>query len=396
MSAAYLQEWLSLLGRAVHVVAGIAWIGASFYFIWLDNHLRDPVNPADSERGVGGEVWAIHGGGFYHAQKYRLAPPALPATLHWFKWEAYTTLLSGLFLMVVVVYADPRLTLIDPAVANLSPGAAIGASVAWLAGGWIVYDLLCRSPLGNNDRALAAVLAVLCAVAAYGLCHLFSGRAAFLHFGAMLGTIMVLNVFFVIIPGQRALVAAAQAGRPVDPVHGLRGKQRSVHNTYFTLPAVFAMISNHYAWVFGGEWNWIWLITISAAGALVRAWFVARHRGRPAAWPLVAAAILLAITAYGARPAGHGPGAPVTMERVQSIVDARCVQCHAAAPRFEGLAAAPKGLVLERPVQIEVNAKLIRDQVAGRAMPPGNITGMTDGEREALLAGLLGMGDGRR
>jgi len=399
LTLAYVQEWLSLLGRAVHVIAGIAWIGASFYFIWLDNHLQDPAKADDRDRGVGGELWAVHGGGFYHAQKYRVAsPPPVPPTLHWFKWEAYTTLLSGLFLMVVVIYADPRLTLIDPSVANLSPGMAIASSVAWLAGGWVVYDLLNKSPLGKNDRALAAVLAVLCALAAYALCHMFSGRAAFLHFGAMLGTIMVLNVFFVIIPGQRELVAAAREGRPVDPIHGLRGKQRSVHNTYFTLPAVFAMISNHYAWIWGGEWNWVWLITISAAGALVRAWFVARHKGRPSPWLLIAAAALLLLTAYGERPWRESRATPllVSPQRVQAIVDVRCVQCHATKPRFEGLVAPPKGLVLEELGQIELNAARIRTQVDSLAMPPGNITGMTEAERAALSVGLLGMGDGRR
>ena len=397
MSASYALEWLNLLGRGLHVVAGIAWIGASFYFIWLDNHLQEPVDRADAERGVGGELWAVHGGGFYHAQKYRAAPPAMPARLHWFKWEAYTTLLSGLFLMAVVYYADPQLYLVDRAIADMTPAAAIAASLGWLAGGWLVYDGLCRSPLGRNDGALAAVLALLCALAAYALCHMFPGRAAFLHFGAMLGTIMVLNVFFVIIPGQRALVAAASEGRPVDPIHGKRGKQRSVHNTYFTLPAVFTMTSNHYAWVFGGEWNWAWLIGISAAAALVRAWFVARHKGSPSAWPLVAAAALLLAVIHGARPArAPATDAPVTLQRVQSIVESRCVACHAAAPRFEGMVAPPKGLALESPAQVEMNAAKIRDQVASRAMPPGNVTGLTEEERAALLAGLREKADGRR
>jgi uncharacterized membrane protein len=385
LTAAYVLEWLNFLGRGVHVIAGIAWIGASFYFIWLDNHLKD------------GELWAVHGGGFYHAQKHFPAPPTLPATLHWFKWEAYTTLLSGLFLMGVVYYAEPRMTLAP--LADFSPAAAIATSLAWLAGGWLVYDGLCRSPLGRNDRALSGVLAVLCAISAYALCSLFNGRAAFLHFGAMLGTIMVLNVFFVIIPGQRAMVAAAREGRPVDPIHGMRGKQRSVHNTYFTLPAVFAMISNHYAWIFGAAWNWVWLITISAAGALIRTWFVARHKSTPAPWPLAAAGVLLVVTAYGASPwATPSPALTVTMERVQQIVGERCVPCHSATPRFEGITVAPKGLALERPGEVEKHAARIRDQVAGRAMPPGNITGLTDGEREALLAGLTAgggpLGDG--
>jgi uncharacterized membrane protein len=395
VTAAYLWEWLNLLGRGVHVIAGIAWIGASFYFIWLDNHLKVPAEASAGERGVGGELWAVHGGGFYHSQKYRAAPPALPPTLHWFKWEAYTTLLSGLFLLVIVYYVQAATMLVDPAVNSLTPATAIAASVAWIAGGWIVYDLLCRSPLGRNDRALAAVLAVLAAGSAYGLCQVFPGRAAFLHFGAMLGTIMVLNVFFVIIPGQKALVAAASAGQPVDPVHGQRGKQRSVHNTYFTLPAVFAMISNHYAWIFGAPANWVWLVVISAAAALVRVWFVARHKGRPSPWPLVAAALLLAITAYALRPqASSNPS--VGAEHVQAILAERCAGCHAASPTLQGLPAPPKGVVLATAAQLRAHAASARAQVAGRAMPPGNITHMTEAERAALLAWLdAGGRDGR-
>jgi uncharacterized membrane protein len=387
LTASYAMDWLNLLGRGVHVVTGIAWIGASFYFIWLDNHLQATADAAATQRGVDGELWAVHGGGFYHAQKYRAAPPVLPARLHWFKWEAYITLLSGLFLLAVMYYAQAELYMVDRAIADLSPGVAVAIGIAWIAGGWLVYDALCRSPLGRNDRALALVLAVLCAVAAYALCHLFPGRAAFLHFGAMLGTIMVLNVFFIIIPGQRALVQAASEGRPVDPAFGLRGKQRSVHNTYFTLPVVFTMLVNHYAWIYGAAWNWVWLIAISAAAALIRAFFVARHRGRASPWPLLVAAALLAGTAYGVRPreASHASATPA-LARVQAIVAERCASCHAATPRFAGLAAAPKGVELEHAEQLKTYAARIREQVASRAMPPGNLTGLTDAERAELLA----------
>ncbi|APV50989.1 hypothetical protein BWI17_15620 [Betaproteobacteria bacterium GR16-43] len=391
----YLWEWLNLLGRGVHVITGTAWIGASFYFIWLDNHLQAPADPKDSESGVGGELWAVHGGGFYHAQKYRAGPPAMPAHLHWFKWEAYTTLLSGLFLLGVVYYAQAATMLVDPAVNAFSPAGAIAASVAWIMGGFVVYEGLCRSPLGRNDRALALVLAVLTAGAAYGLCHVFPGRAAFLHFGAMLGTIMVLNVFAVIIPGQKALVAAAAAGQPVDPKYGKNGKQRSVHNTYFTLPAVFAMISNHYAWIFGAPNNWIWLIVVSAAGALIRVWFVQRHRGKPSPWPLVGAALLLAVTAWGLRPQVSG-ASTTSAARAQAIVAERCVTCHATTPRFEGLTAAPKGVMLETPGLLAANAANVRIQLASRAMPPGNLTNLTDAERAELIAWIDARGpDGR-
>jgi uncharacterized membrane protein len=383
--ASYALDWLNLLARAVHVVTGIAWIGASFYFIWLDNHLQQPADPAAGERGVGGELWAVHGGGFYHSQKYRAAPPTLPARLHWFKWEAYSTLLSGLFLLGLVYYAQADLYMVDPAVANITPAMAVALGIAWIVGGWLVYDLLCRSPLGRNDRMLAVVLALLCALAAYAMCRVLPGRAAYLHFGAMLGTIMVLNVFFVIIPGQRAMVQAASEGRAVDLVHGQRGKQRSVHNTYFTLPVVFTMLANHYAWIYGAPWNSVWLITISAAGALVRTWFVARHKGRAPIWLLVAAAALLAATVIGVRPRMTTAAAPA-MARVQAIAAERCVTCHAAAPRFAGLAAAPKGVALDTAAQLEAHAAKIREQVASRAMPPGNVTGLTDAERDELVS----------
>ena len=386
MTEAYLWEWLNLLGRGVHAVAGIAWIGASFYFIWLDNHLQPPAQAGAAERGVGGELWAVHGGGFYHSQKYRAAPPAIPARLHWFKWEAYTTLLSGLFLLAVVYYANAAVMLVDPAISSLGPAGAIAVSLAFLAGGWLAYDLLCRSPLGHNDRALGGVLALLCAFAAWALCHLFPGRAAFLHFGAMLGTIMVLNVFFVIIPGQKALVAAAAAGQPVDPIHGLRGKQRSVHNTYFTLPAVFTMVSNHYAWLYGPSWNWLALIAISLAAALVRVYFVARHKQAQAPWPLIVAALLLVAVAIAGMPGRGKQPVGATGSQAQAIVALRCAGCHAAAPTFAGLTAPPQGVVLETEAQVRALAPRIRAQVAARAMPPGNITKMTDVERELLVA----------
>jgi uncharacterized membrane protein len=384
--AAYARDWLDLVGRGVHVVAGIAWIGASFYFIWLDNHLQAPAEAGDGASGVKGELWAVHGGGFYHAQKYAAGPPAMPATLHWFKWEAYTTLLSGLFLLAVVYYAQADVYLVDSRVSTLSAGAAIAVSIATLAGGWIAYDLLCRSSLGRDERVLGAVLALLCALAAYGLCHVFPGRAAFLHFGAMLGTIMALNVFFVIIPGQRKLVEAAGANRRVDPAHGLRGKQRSVHNTYFTLPALFTMIANHYAWIFGAAWNWLALIAISAAAALIRAFFVARHKGRASPWPLVVAAALLAAVAIAARPDASRQSVAATTAQARAIVAARCAGCHAAAPTFAGLAGAPKGIVLETEAQVVALAPRIREQVAARAMPPGNLTGLTEPERALLIA----------
>src|SRR5579863_4506302 len=322
--SAYVFDWLSLLGRWVHLITGIAWIGASFYFVWLDNHLLPPTDEALVRKGVGGELWAVHGGGFYNAQKYRIAPEVLPRSLHWFYWEAYSTLLSGFFLMGLLYYAQAEIYLIDPRVAAVSKPQAIAISLGFIVGGWLVYDALCRSPLVRRPTWLAAVIALLSCAAAFGLCHLFSGRGAFIQFGAMLGTIMVANVFFVIIPGQREMVRAKREGREPDGRAGLRGKLRSVHNTYFTLPVLFTMISNHYALTFGARRNWLVLIAISAAGLLIRVYFVARHKrhergGKTPLWPALLGLVVVAATAGALAPkrapptaaTGNGtPGAP--------------------------------------------------------------------------------------
>ncbi len=389
MDAAYLVDWLSLAGRWAHMITGIAWIGASFYFIWLDNHLEDPRVPADIAKGVGGEVWSVHGGGFYHAQKYKVAPPALPPVLHWFKWEAYTTWITGMFMMCLAYYYGADVALIDPLVRDLSHWQAIGIGLAFIAGGWIVYDLLCRSPLGQDDAVLGGVLAVLSVAAAWGLCQLFSGRGAFIHFGAMLGTIMVANVFFVIIPGQGELVKAKREGRLPDPKWGAMGKQRSVHNTYFTLPVLFTMISNHYGGVTGHAWNWAILVALSAAGALIRLWFVLRHKGNAPALPLAAGLAVLAGTVVIAAPRDE-----VTVElagktefaQVAKVVAERCAVCHAARPTREGFAAPPKGVMLETPGQMKAYARAMLQQVwHSKAMPPGNVTELSDEDR-ALIA----------
>jgi len=252
---AYALEWLNLLVRWLHMIVGIAWIGASFYFIWLDNHLEPPQHDGDVKRGVGGELWAVHGGGFYRAEKFRSRPPAMPANLHWFKWEAYWTWLSGFALLVIVYYVGADLYLIDRAVAELSRTAAIAIGIGGIAGGWIIYDLLCKSPLARNDKALSGVLFLLLCLAAWAYTQVFGGRGAYMHFGAMLGTIMVANVAMVIIPAHKEMVRAAAAGRDPDPKFGAAGKQRSVHNTYFTLPVLFVMMSNHYAFTYGHRYN---------------------------------------------------------------------------------------------------------------------------------------------
>ncbi len=391
---AYLIEWLSLLARWTHLIVGIAWIGASFYFIWLDNHLLAPTDENLRSKGVGGELWAVHGGGFYNPQKYKTAPATIPDHLHWFYWEAYSTWLSGFFLLCLLYYASPTIYLIDPAVAALQPWQAIGIGITALAGGWLIYDGLCRSPLGKSERALPAVLGLLLCVAAWGLCSVFSGRGAFLHFGAMLGTIMVGNVFFVIIPGQRAMVAAACAGQSPDPAHGIRAKQRSVHNTYFTLPVLLTMISNHYAMTYGAEQNWLVLIGLSIAGAAIRTWFVARHKahergGRTSPVALIIGVLAIAVIVFALRPAPIVNAANTsvpTFVQAQAIIHNRCASCHAEHPTQAGFASAPKGHMLDTPERILRQTAEIRQQVSTRAMPIGNLTHMTDDERATVLA----------
>jgi uncharacterized membrane protein len=375
---AYLLEWLTLIARWAHIVVGIAWIGASFYFIWLDNHLE---GAADAQ--FAGELYAIHGGGFYRAQKYRVAPQALPATLHWFKWEAYWTWITGFALLVLVYYVNPGLYLVDPAVMRLSGAAAIGIGLGSLVLGLAVYEGFCRSPLKNHDAALTVAILVLLALLAWGLTQVFSGRGAFLHFGAILGTIMAGNVAHVIIPGQRELVRAKQEGREPDPKYSLAGKQRSVHNTYFTLPVIFAMMSPHHAMTFGHAWNWAILLALTLAGALVRLWFVARHKGDAPAWTLGAAFFLVLGVMIVLAPAAP-TGAKASLAEIKSVIDKRCASCHADKPAFQGLAEAPKGVKLDTAERIRAQAPLIRQTVRARTMPPGNLTGLTDEERALI------------
>ncbi len=383
---AYVADWLNLLVRWLHVIAGVAWIGSSFYFIWLDNHLEAPREAADDEKGVGGEVWSVHGGGFYHAQKYKVAPARLPDRLHWFKWEAYTTWLSGIFLTALIYWYGAEVYLIDPSVADLSAPAAVGLAVAFIVGGWLIYDLLCRSPLASDTRVFAGVLLALTAALAWGLCELFGGRGAYLHFGAVLGTIMAANVFFVIIPGQKEMVAAAERGESPDPAPGIRAKQRSVHNTYFTLPVLFVMTSNHYAMAYGHEYNWLILVGIALAGALVRVYFVNRHSGSASPLPVFVAVVILAVIAVAMAPrGGQTQEGSVSFDQVRNVINARCTSCHSGAPVHPAFPVAPLGIVFDTDEQIMRDADRIYQQtVVTRVMPIGNLTAMTDEERQIL------------
>ena len=383
---AYFIDWLNLLARWLHFITGIAWIGSSFYFVWLDNHLEVPREASDEDKGVGGEIWSVHGGGFYHAQKYRVAPRVLPETVHWFKWEAYSTWISGMFLLILLYWYSAEVYLIDPTIAELSPGEAIAIAAGFIVGGWIVYDLLCKSPLGKNDKLFGLVLFAAVSVLAWGLCQLFSGRGAYIHFGVVLGTIMVANVFFVIIPGQKQMVAAAARGEEPDPGPGIRGKQRSVHNTYFTLPVLFVMTSNHYAMTYSHQFNWAILIAITLAGALIRIYFVARHKGNASLVPIVIAVILLAgVAALIVPKASVASGEIVAFNDVRTVIHHRCTSCHSSAPTHPGFPAAPGGVILDTDQQIVAEAQRIHHQtVVTRVMPISNLTGISEAERELL------------
>ena len=389
----YGLEWLNLIVRWLHVITGIAWIGASFYFVWLDNTIRPPApGSALASKGVSGELWAVHGGGFYNPQKYLVAPAELPKELHWFKWEAYTTWLSGFALLFIVYYFNAQAMMVDKSVADLSSWQAVGIGLGTLLVGWTVYDLLCRSPLGKRELPFGVVMFALIVGAAYVLNHLLSGRAAYIHVGAMIGTMMVGNVLMLIIPGQRKMVDAMMAGKLPDPVHGQKAKQRSVHNNYFTLPVLFIMISNHYAMTYRNDTAWAVLAVIMAAGVLIRHFFNLRHKGRVVwGYPIAGVALLLALAvAIAPKPPAAAPAvsdAQAQFAKVQAIIAQRCIGCHSAHPTQPGFATAPAGITFDSPALIAQNAaKIYQQAVQLKAMPIANLTQITDAERAQLGA----------
>lgn len=381
-------EWLNLAIRWLHLTAGIAWIGSSFYFIWLDAHL---VPPASGE--ATGEVWAVHGGGFYHKQKYAVAPANMPDDLHWFKWEAYWTWISGFSLLVLVYYVGASSFLIDPAKPLLSVPGAIAVGLGALVAGWLVYDGLCRSALARNDRLLGIAWFAMLVGAAFGLEQVFASRAAYLHIGAMIGTAMVGNVFFVIIPNQRKVVAALLAGRQPDPALGKAAKQRSLHNNYMTLPVLFIMLSHHYPMTYGAQRPWLVLALLGATGVAVRHVFNLRHRGRDTRATMAIAGVLaLASVTYvtfekGFSAPPSSASGKLGWADVQPIFARHCMACHSPHPTNPAFAAPPLGVMLDSYDHARSFAPRIRGvAVDAQIMPLGNTTGMTPAERAKLGA----------
>jgi uncharacterized membrane protein len=391
---AYILDWLNLILRWAHIITGIAWIGSSFYFIWLDARLNVP--PRDPEsKDVAGDLWAVHGGGFYHSQKYKVAPEKLPEPLHWFKWEAYWTWMTGFALYIVVYYLNASALLVDPAVWDIRPSTAILTSIGLLIASWLAYDGLCRS--GLSDRALALVGSVLVLILCWGVCQLFGGRGAFLQVGAMLGTIMAANVAHVIIPSQKQLVAAKLKGEAPDARLGAKAKQRSVHNNYLTLPVIFTMISPHFVLAYSHQYNWLVLFVIFVGAALVRHFFNLRNQGRLViALPVAAAGILVVLVVTlmprlesPAQQPGSASAAPinatqVTFDDVHQIIVARCVLCHSVNATHP---TAPAAAVAKFDTTREIATwapRIFERVVVTKTMPLANLTSMTDEERAAI------------
>ena len=386
---AYLLDWVNLLLRWAHVITGIAWIGASFYFVGLDNSLTPPEDAKDKDKGIGGELWAVHGGGFYHQQKYPVSPKKLPEHLHWSMWESYSTWLTGFALFTVMYLYQASTFLIDKTVFDWSPAAAISTAIGFFVAFWLIYDAICRIfGRGKNGDVIVGVLVLVFIVFASWLsCRLFAGRAAFLLVGAMVATTMSANVFFWIIPGQRKVVAALRAGEPVDPVHGQRGKQRSVHNTYFTLPVLFTMLSNHYGFLYQAKYNWVVLVAVMLGGALIRTSFVLRHKalafGKTVPWQYaMIGTVVLAGVVFAMLPAPQAAAtasaAPMKFADVQPVFAQRCQMCH-----NEQMPS--KNVRLDSAAEIGKHAQMVYQQsVVLKTMPLNNATQITDAERALI------------
>ncbi|NIP16856.1 MAG: hypothetical protein GWM87_00870 [Xanthomonadales bacterium] len=379
---AHLHAWISLLIRWAHFIVGIAWIGASFYFNWLENRLRR----ANQKEGVAGDLWAIHGGGFYYLKKYAVAPPQLPGDLHWFKWEAYATWLTGFALLVTVFYLQAGTYMVDGRVEGLTPALAIAIGIGSLALSWLFYDTLCRSPLAGREVLIGGLAFAWFTLLAWLLGEVLSGRAAFIHVGAAAGTVMVANVFRVIIPAQKELVSAMAGDREPDAGKAAAALQRSRHNNYFTLPVLFIMISSHFPATYGHQRNWLVLVLLSLSGIAVRHYFNIRHLEGSRMWPLLPAAVLLALAVWISAPGTRAPeGGDKDRVNVVAIVQERCAPCHSATPVYPGFTTAPLGIELDTAEQVNGLAdRIYQASSVTRTMPLGNVTQMSDSERRAI------------
>lgn len=387
---AHYQEWLNLAVRWFHLIAGISWIGSSFYFMWLDASLEHPAKPRE---GVEGELWMVHSGGFYQVEKRLIGPGSMPKTLHWFKWEAAFTWLSGIFLLGIVYYLTGGVFLIDQAHAGLTPSQAMGVSVGVIVVSWLVYDLLWASPLADKaPRAATGVSFALLFGVVYGLCQVFSGRAAFVHVGAVLGTIMVANVWMRILPAQQRMIDATREGRTPDFTHGLRAKRRSVHNSYVTFPVLFMMLSNHFPSTYGGPLNWLALILLIFVGAGIRHVMIVRSKGGRADWMLLPVAATVAALVWMTGPAMRSTAAAgsgeVTDDEAWGIIRERCQPCHATAPTDDVFTVPPNGTVFEKADEVKTFAGRMQGRIGDGTMPLANKTGMTDAERGRLMQWL--------
>ena len=382
---AYLVDWLNLFFRWFHVIAGVAWIGASFYFVWLDLNLKSPPQ-WKKDKGIKGDLWAIHGGGIYEVAKYELEPEVMPEKLHWFKWEAYTTWLTGFALLCIMYYWGADQYLIDPSKMVLTQFEAIAISLGFLVGGFVFYEALIKSPLQKSPKVFGLILFAGLIFAAYALGEIFSDRAAYLHVGALIGSIMAGNVFFGIMPAQRELVRAIEAGEKPDSRPAQFAKLRSTHNNYFTLPLIFIMISNHYPMTYGHEHAWLILALISFNAAFVRHYFNLKHQGQNKPWILVAGLVFLfGIIGYMLPKPVDMTDESITDSQVVEISKQRCASCHAAKPTQAGFAAAPGGIMLETIDELLVNKPRILQAVQSNYMPLANMTNMSEQERADMI-----------
>jgi uncharacterized membrane protein len=386
----FVMEWLNLLIRWVHVIAGIMWIGASFYFIFLENNLNRTDGVRDE---LAGNLWAIHGGGFYFLEKYKVAPKQLPKNLHWFKYEAYFTWLSGFALLSVVYYMDAKSFLIDAQVVDISVFTAILIGVGTLVVGWLIYDGLCKSPLIKNTKLFSLIGFALLVGISFFLTQVFSSRGAYIHVGALIGTLMAANVYFIIIPSQKALVKAAMLGKPLDPTLGQKAGQRSLHNNYFTLPVIFIMISNHFPSTYGHEYNWVILMVITIASAGIKHYWNLFERGERSKYILplsVVTMLSLVLVTSPLLDKLDKNARTVSFSEVRTIINDRCVQCHSVITTDEIWKVAPNNVMFDTPDQIKAMAdRILIRAVNTKSMPLGNKTNMTDEEREVLKAWIL-------